>query len=155
MCSFPNFEPVRCSMSSSNYCLLTCTQLFQEAANVVWYPHLFKNLPQFFVIHTKSLAQSLKQMLVWNNLRSKVFPSLLFPSIYLHCSLKKASYLSLLFSGTLHSVGYIFPLLLCLCFSFPQLLSLLRQPLCLLAFLFSGDGFWSLPPVQCYRHSVY
>ena len=45
--SFPNFEPVRCSRSSSNCCFLTCTQISQEAGKVVWYSHLFKNFPQF------------------------------------------------------------------------------------------------------------
>ena len=45
--------------------------------------------------------------------RSLAFPSPLFSSIYLHWSLKKA-FLSLLFFGTLHSNGYIFPFLLCL-----------------------------------------
>ena len=39
-------------MSSSNYCFLTCIQNSQEAVLVVCYSHLFKNLPQFFVIHT-------------------------------------------------------------------------------------------------------
>ena len=39
-------------MSSSNYCFLTCMQISQEAGQVVWYPHLFKNFPQFVVIHT-------------------------------------------------------------------------------------------------------
>src|SRR5574337_730426 len=39
-------------MSSSNCCLLTCIQISQEAGKVVWYSHLFKNLPQFVVIHT-------------------------------------------------------------------------------------------------------
>ena len=43
--------PVHCSMSSSN-CCLTCIQLLQEAGKVVWYSHLFKNFPQFVVIHT-------------------------------------------------------------------------------------------------------
>ena len=38
-------------MSSSNYCLLTCTQVSQEAGQVVWYSHLFQNFPQFIVIH--------------------------------------------------------------------------------------------------------
>ena len=46
--------------------------------------------------------------------RSLFFPTLLFSSIFLHCSLKKVSYLSLLFFGTLHSVGSIFPFILCL-----------------------------------------
>ena len=52
MDSFPNFEPVHCSMSGSNCCFLTCIQIFQEAGQVVWYSHLFKNFPQFVVIHT-------------------------------------------------------------------------------------------------------
>ena len=52
MYSFPDLEPVCCSMSSSNCCFLTCIQIFQEAVQVVWYPHLLKNFPQFVVIHT-------------------------------------------------------------------------------------------------------
>src|SRR5574337_2151313 len=50
--SFPNFEPVHCSMSSFNCCFLTCVQISQEAGQVVWYSHLLKNFPQFVVIHT-------------------------------------------------------------------------------------------------------
>ena len=50
--SFPYFEPVYCSMSSSNCHFLTCTQISQEAGQVVWYSHLFQNFPQFIVIHT-------------------------------------------------------------------------------------------------------
>ena len=46
------FGPVHCSMSDSNCCFLTCLQLSQEAGQVVWYCHLFKNVPQFVVIHT-------------------------------------------------------------------------------------------------------
>ena len=38
------------SMSSSNCCLLTCIQISLEAGKLVWY--LFKNFPQFIVIHT-------------------------------------------------------------------------------------------------------
>ena len=52
MYSFPNLEPVYCSMSSSNCFLLTCIQISQEAGQVVWYSHLFQNFPQFIVIHT-------------------------------------------------------------------------------------------------------
>ena len=52
MYSFPDLEPVCCSMSSSNSCFLTCIQISQEAGQVVWYSHLFKNCPQFVVIHT-------------------------------------------------------------------------------------------------------
>ena len=50
--SFPDLEPVCCSMSRSNCCFLTCIQISQEADQVVWYSHLLKNLPQFLVIHT-------------------------------------------------------------------------------------------------------
>ena len=39
-------------MSSSNCYFLTCIQVFQEAGKVVWYSHLFKDFPQFVVIHT-------------------------------------------------------------------------------------------------------
>ena len=35
-----------------NYCFLTCIHSFQEAGQMVWYSHLLKNFPQFFVIHT-------------------------------------------------------------------------------------------------------
>ena len=52
MYSFPNLEPVHCSMSGSNYCFLTCTQVSQGTGKVVWYFHLFNNLPQFVVIRT-------------------------------------------------------------------------------------------------------
>ena len=52
MYSFPNLEPVCCSMSSSNCCSLTCIQVSQEAGQVVRYSHLFQNFPQFLVIHT-------------------------------------------------------------------------------------------------------
>ena len=50
--SFPNFEPVHCSMSGSNCYFLTCIQISQETGKVVWYSYLFKNFPQFVVIHT-------------------------------------------------------------------------------------------------------
>ena len=38
-------------MSSSNRSFLTCIQISQKAGQVVWYSHLFKNFPQFVVIH--------------------------------------------------------------------------------------------------------
>ena len=52
MYSFPDLEPVCCSMSSSHCCFLTCVQISQEAGQVVWYSHLLKNFTQFVVIHT-------------------------------------------------------------------------------------------------------
>ena len=51
MYSFPNLEPVHCSMSHSNYCFLTCMQVSQEAGKVIWYSHLFKNFLPFVVIY--------------------------------------------------------------------------------------------------------
>ena len=52
MYSFPNLQPVCCSMSSSNYCFLTCIKISQETGKVVWYSYLLKNFAQFVVIHT-------------------------------------------------------------------------------------------------------
>ena len=52
MYSFPNLEPVSHSMSWSNCCFLTCIQVSQEAEKVFWYFLLFKNFPQFVMIHT-------------------------------------------------------------------------------------------------------
>ena len=53
MYSFPNLEPVCCSMSSSNCCFLSCIQVSLETSKVVWCFHLLKNFPQFIVIYTK------------------------------------------------------------------------------------------------------
>ena len=39
-------------MSGSNYCLLTCIQISQEAGQVVSYSYHLKNFPQLVVIHT-------------------------------------------------------------------------------------------------------
>ena len=39
-------------MSGSNCCFLICIQVSQEAGKGVCFSHLFKNLPQFVVIHT-------------------------------------------------------------------------------------------------------
>ena len=38
-------------MYGSNCCFLTCIQVFQEAGKMVWHSHLFKDFPQFVVIH--------------------------------------------------------------------------------------------------------
>ena len=38
-------------MSRSNCCFLTCIQVSQEAGQVVWYSHPFKNFPQFVVVY--------------------------------------------------------------------------------------------------------
>ena len=52
MYSFPDLEPVHCSMSISNCCFLTVVQISLEAGQVVWCSHLLKNFPQFVVMHT-------------------------------------------------------------------------------------------------------
>ena len=53
MYSFPNLEPVHCSMSSSNYCLeLDLHTGFSGGSKVVWYSQILKNFPQFVMIHT-------------------------------------------------------------------------------------------------------
>ena len=68
--------------------------------------------------------------------------------------LRRLSYLSLLFSETLHSVVYIFPFLPCLSlFFFSQLFikppQTTNSPSCI---SFCLGWFWSLPPEQCYKH---
>ena len=42
-------------MSGSNCGFLTHIQVSQETGKVVWYSHLFKNFPQFAVIHSQKL----------------------------------------------------------------------------------------------------
>ena len=46
---FSYLEWVCCSMSSSNCCFLTCIQVSQKAGQVVWYSHLFQNLPHYLL----------------------------------------------------------------------------------------------------------
>ena len=52
MYPFLSLEPVPCSTFGSNCCFLTYIAVLQEAGKMVWYSHLFKNSPQFVVIHT-------------------------------------------------------------------------------------------------------
>ena len=54
MYSFPDLEPVCCSMYSSNCCCLTCIQISQKAGQVIWYSHLFKNFPQLWSTQWKA-----------------------------------------------------------------------------------------------------
>ena len=39
-------------MSRSNCYFLTCIQISQEAVQVFWYSHLFKNFLEFVAVHT-------------------------------------------------------------------------------------------------------
>ena len=66
MYSFPSLEPVYCSISGSNCCFLTCIQISQEAGQVVWYSHLFKDFPKFVVIHKGfSAVNEAKAIFFW------------------------------------------------------------------------------------------
>ena len=80
-------------------------------------------------------------------------PILLFSSISSTDHWGRLSYPSLLFFGTLHSDGYIFPFLLCLSFLFYSQLFIRPPQATILPFCISCWRFWSLPPVQCYEPS--
>ena len=86
--------------------------------------------------------------------RSLVFPILLLFSISLYCSLRRPSHHFLLFSETLHSVGYILPFLPCFWLViFPQLFVISPQTATLSSCIsFSLEWFCSLSPVQCYEN---
>ena len=58
MYSFPDLEPVCCSMSSSHCCFLISIQISQEAGKVVWYSHLLKNFPVCCDPHSPRLWHS-------------------------------------------------------------------------------------------------
>ena len=64
----------------------------------------------------------------------------------------RISYLSLLFFGTLHSNGYIFPFLLCLSLLFFSAICKAPQTSVFhFCTSFSWGWCWSLPPVQCHE----
>ena len=82
--SFPNFEPVRCCMYDSNCCFLMCIHVLQEAGKVVWYSHLFKNFPQFVLIHIVkgfSILNEVELDIFWNSLSFSMIHQML--AIYL------------------------------------------------------------------------
>ena len=57
-----------CSMFGSNCCFLTCIQICQEAGNMVWYSHLYKNFSQFVVTYTVKAEKAMaphSSTLVW------------------------------------------------------------------------------------------
>ena len=85
--------------------------------------------------------------------RSPVLPILFFPLFLCIGHIRRLSYLSLLFSWTLHSVGYIVPFLFCLSLLFfSQLFVWPPQTTTLPSYIsFSLGWFWLQPPVQCYK----
>ena len=86
--------------------------------------------------------------------RSLVFPILCLPLFLCIVHWIRPSYLSLLFSGAPHLVGFIIPFLSCfLLLFFPQLFvnkppQTTTLPSCI---SFSWVWFWSMPPVQYYE----
>ena len=59
---------------------LTCIQISQEEGKVVWYSHLFKNFPQFVVIHTAkdfSVVNEAEVDVFWNSLSFSVIQQML------------------------------------------------------------------------------
>ena len=84
--------------------------------------------------------------------RYLVLPVLFFSLFIFTVHLRRLSYLSFLFPGTLHSDGYICPFFFCLSLLFFSQL-FVRAPqtiICLVEFLFCGDSF--VPrPIQCYE----
>ena len=82
---------------------------------------------------------------------SLVFPILFFPLFLFFVHSKRFSYLSLLFSGTLHSDGYIFPFLPCLSLIFFSQLFVRPPQTTILPFCicFPCGWFWSSSPIRC------
>ena len=52
MYTFPDLEPVCCSMSGSNCCFLTWIQISQDTGQVVCFSHLSQNFLQLVVVQT-------------------------------------------------------------------------------------------------------
>ena len=66
------------SMFGFNCCFLTCIQISQEACQVVQYSHLFKNFPQFVVIHTvKGFSIVNEADVFWNSLAYSMIQQML------------------------------------------------------------------------------
>ena len=58
-------------MSDFNCCFLTCIQVSQETGKMVWYSHLFKDIPQLVVVHTVKgfgIVNEAELMFFWNSL---------------------------------------------------------------------------------------
>ena len=100
-----------------------------------------------FIVHILVWNVSLISLIFLK--KSLVFPFCCFPLSIVH--LRRPSYVSLLFSGPLYSVGYIFAFLPCFSLVF-FLQPLVRPPQATplsSCFSFPLGWFWSPPPVQC------
>ena len=78
---------------------------------------------------------------------------ILFSSIFLHWSLRKAFLSPLAIFWTLHSDAYIFPFLLCLSLLYFSQLFVRPPQTTIFTFCiyFSWGWSWSLPPIQCHK----
>ena len=118
--------------------------------------HLF--LISFASVRSIPFLSFIEPIFAWNvplvslSFLKRSFPFYCFSLFLCIDHLGRLSYLFLVFFGTLHSYGYIFPFLLCLSLLFSQLFVRLPQitffPFCI---SFSWGWFWLLPPVQCHK----
>ena len=105
-----------------------------------------------FIVPIFAWYVPLVSLIFWK--RSLVLPILLFSSISLQGSLRKAFFfVQILFFGILHSNGYIFPFLICLLLLFFSQLFVRPPQTTILPFCisFSWEWFWSPPSVQCHK----
>ena len=67
-------------MRCSNCCFLICIRVSQESGKTVWYSHLFKNFPQFILIHTVrgfNIVNETEIDIFWNSLAFSVIQQIL------------------------------------------------------------------------------
>jgi len=115
----------------------------------VYYCHLF--LISSASVRYIPFLSFIEPIFAWNDplvsliflKRSLVFPILLLSSIFSHWSWGRLYYLSLLFFGTLHSNGYIFPFLLCFLLLFFSQLFVRPPQTAILLFWISFSWGWS------------
>ena len=76
--SFTFIEGLISSSSLSNCCFLSCIQVSQEVGKVVWCSHLFKNIPQFVVMHKDfSVVNEPEVDFFWNSLAFSMIQQIL------------------------------------------------------------------------------
>ena len=80
-------------MSGSNCCFLTCVQVSQEAGQVIWYSHLFKNFPQFVVIveYSVQFSRSVMSDSLWAHESQHTRPPCPSPTPGVHSNLCPSS----------------------------------------------------------------
>ena len=122
---------------------VNCRKTIQRQFLIKWPPA--SKQPWYYLLSSSRLVELLEEIL-------SLFHSTL--SLFLCIvHLRRPSYLSLLFSRTMHSVEYIFPFIsCCLLIFFSELFVRAPQTITLPSCIsFSLAWFWSLSPVQCYE----